>query len=79
MAYVPVAGGDTLAFVGGSEGITDVGTGSEWSVDGLAVAGPLEGTRLAPVRDAIVSFWGAWNAFHPGTELWGPSKPAIPQ
>jgi hypothetical protein len=79
MVYHAVVGGDTLTFVGGGEGIIDSETGSEWTVDGLALSGPLAGTRLEPVRDAIVAFWGAWYAFHPGTEIWGPSKPDFTQ
>ena len=79
MAYHAVVAGETLTFVGGEDGIIDSETGSEWTVDGLALSGPLAGTRLEPVRDAIVAFWGAWYAFHPGTDIWGPSKPDVTQ
>ena len=50
--------------------IVDVETGSTWRIDGQATAGPLEGTWLAPVRDAYVAFWFAWAAFQPETRLW---------
>jgi len=50
--------------------IFDAETGSQWRIDGRAVAGPLNGRRLQPVRDAYVAFWFAWAAFQPKTELW---------
>ncbi len=50
--------------------IFDAETGSQWRIDGRAVAGPLRGRRLQPVRDAYVAFWFAWAAFQPKTELW---------
>jgi hypothetical protein len=43
---------------------------SVWNVEGLAVSGPLAGTRLAPVPEAYVAYWFAWAAFHPDTDLW---------
>jgi hypothetical protein len=52
--------------------ITDAETGSTWQVDGLATAGPLAGTRLAPVTEAYVVFWFAWAAFQPRADLWTP-------
>jgi hypothetical protein len=78
-AYLAVLGADTLSFEGGADGITDEATGSRWDVEGVAVAGPLAGARLEPLDDAMVAFWGAWYAFYPGTELWGPGKPPPPQ
>ena len=48
----------------------DLETGSRWRIDGRAVAGPLRGQRLQPVRDAYVAFWFAWAAFQPETALW---------
>lgn len=50
--------------------IVDRGTGSTWTLDGRAVAGPLEGARLEPVEDAYVAFWFAWALFQPETEIW---------
>ena len=54
-----------------SEGfIKDNATGSTWQVDGLAIAGPLAGSRLTPIPEAYVSFWFAWAAFQPDAQLW---------
>ena len=51
--------------------LVDRETGSHWSYDGLAEAGPLTGTQLAEV-ESVKSFWFAWFAFHPGTAVWTP-------
>ena len=51
-------------------GFEDAETGSIWRLDGLADSGPLAGRRLEPIRDAYVSFWFAWAAFHPETVVW---------
>lgn len=48
----------------------DEQTGSTWNFAGLAVAGELEGTRLAEVPHGN-HFWFAWVAFRPETEVWG--------
>lgn len=50
--------------------IIDTQTESAWQVDGRASGGPLEGTGLVPVDEAYVSFWFAWAAFQPQTEIW---------
>jgi len=50
--------------------IIDTETESVWQVDGLAVGGPLAGSRLTPIDEAYVSFWFAWAAFQPQTEIW---------
>lgn len=50
--------------------LLDTETESVWQVDGLAVSGALAGSRLTPIADAYVSFWFAWAAFQPETELW---------
>ena len=44
--------GEELAFVATETGFADVATGSEWSLDGLAVAGPLAGRRLELLEEA---------------------------
>ena len=59
-----------LSFEVSSDGFIDIETGSEWRLDGLAVAGPLEGRRLAQRTEAYVSFWFAWAAFFPETFVW---------
>lgn len=75
MAYLTQAGDQHLTFRADDTGIEDVETGSRWTVDGRAVSGPLAGSRLDPVPDAFVAFWGAWYSFFPATQLWGPAKP----
>lgn len=40
----------------------DSRTGSLWSLDGIALAGPLAGTRLAQVP-AFHVYWFAWATF----------------
>jgi hypothetical protein len=50
-----------------SDGFRDAETGSRWRLDGLAVAGPLAGSRLEPLAEAYVAFWYAWADFHPET------------
>ena len=49
--------------------ILDDATGSEWTVDGRAVAGPAQGSRLVPVKGSMVAFWFAWADFHPETGI----------
>ena len=70
MAFRPFLGGERLTFQATESGIFDTATKSKWSVDGRAIAGSLEVSQLEAVPEAYVAFWGAWAAFHPGTELW---------
>ena len=61
-------------------------TGSLWTMEGRAVAGPLEGRRLEPLRWQYVG-WHAWVYPHPATELFVsgralpryPDFPPVPQ
>ena len=50
--------------------IVDKQTGSRWSIYGEAISGPFKGARLKPVVIEI-SFWFAWVAFYPETEIYG--------
>ena len=70
MAFRPRVGITPLTLKAENGKIVDVETGSEWRVDGRAVSGPLEGQSLEPVEEAFVSFWFAWDIFHPLSELW---------
>jgi len=63
-----VVGNRTLTFELTSSGITDIETGSVWSLVGTAVSGELKGTQLAPVINAA-HFWFAWAVFKPETEI----------
>ena len=69
-AFRPDAGGQTLTFGVDDDRLVDAETGSTWRLDGLAVDGPLAGSRLTPIPDAFVAFWFAWAAFHPETTVW---------
>lgn len=63
----PRLDGEVLDFTVGADGtVTDVGTGSQWNAFGRAVAGPLQGRRLAAVLH-LDTFWFAWVAFQPDT------------
>jgi hypothetical protein len=53
----------------------DVQTGSEWTLDGRAISGSLEGKRLVQVENSYVAFWFAWATFVPSTDLWLAQKP----
>ena len=50
----------------------DVVTGSEWSIEGRAISGPLEGERLVEIPVAYVSFWFAFSELYPNPVLWLP-------
>ncbi len=71
MAYQRDLDGQTLGFEVAGGRVVDRETGSTWRVDGLAVAGPLEGRRLTPIAEAYVAYWFAWAAFHPDTFVRG--------
>jgi hypothetical protein len=71
--YSPVVGTDTLSFVAANlsdpEGFfSDTGTGSMWSLLGMATSGPLNGTQLK-LRSEFTAYWFAWADFYPGTEI----------
>ena len=57
--------------------MADAETGSEWSGDGVALAGPLQGERLRPLGGYVVE-WHVWSAYHPGAGLFGDPPPAPP-
>ncbi len=66
-----LAGGKVLTFTGAAGRFTDAQTGTQWNVLGVATAGPLSGTRLAPVVSAQ-HFWFAWAVFRPHTRVYHP-------
>lgn len=70
MAYKPALNGNSIQFEVVNQSIVDTETGSVWRVDGLAIEGPLAGTQLEPIETAYVSFWFAWAAFQPDTQIW---------
>ncbi len=64
--YSRCAGGQTLEFslvqYNSEAALTDRQTGSVWTAGGLAVSGPLKGTRLTPLR-SIITDWYGWAAY----------------
>ena len=72
MAYRPSASGQNLTFAVSNGAFTDVETGSEWSIEGRAISGPLVGASLAMIPEAYVSFWFAFSTFFAVPELWTP-------
>jgi hypothetical protein len=76
LAFDRRTGGETLTFeVAETTGfpfhIRDVETGSRWTLDGLAVDGPLAGSTIEQVA-TYSAMWFAWAAFNPQTELFAP-------
>jgi len=51
--------------------LVDEETGSRWNVNGVAIDGPLGGTRLTQIA-AHNSFWFAWLTFWQDTAVWKP-------
>lgn len=49
--------------------IVDKETGTHWSVEGLAISGPLIGEQLTFITSYLTEWYG-WAAFHPGTDIY---------
>ena len=63
--------GQVLTFEAINDGFVDKETGSQWSLTGEAIDGPLLGSKL----EKLVSgehFWFAWSIFRPDTIVWQP-------
>ncbi len=60
--------GEALEFAERGGHIVDTRTGSQWNLLGEAVAGPLEGKRLAALESSV-HFAFAWLAFNPDSEI----------
>ncbi|MDH3206504.1 MAG: DUF3179 domain-containing protein [Gemmatimonadota bacterium] len=70
-AYRPeTEDGTPVTLLSTTSGFEDVETGSTWTVEGEAVAGPMAGARLVALERTHTAFWGAWAAFNPDTRLW---------
>jgi hypothetical protein len=64
--------GRALSFLEAPDGRRrDAETGSLWTMDGLALDGPLRGRRLRPLRGLMCEWYG-WYANHKATTLWAP-------
>lgn len=66
--YLPTCNGQALTFEHTGTAFRDRETGSIWTLTGEAIAGPLEGQILQPLRGQYVR-WHAWIYPHPGSEL----------
>jgi hypothetical protein len=67
-AYATSVSGRALTFRRDGDGFVDHETGSTWSIEGVARAGELEGTRLEPIPWSYVR-WHAWVYWHRNTQL----------
>lgn len=70
-AFSRVLGDRTLTFLWDGDKLTDRETGSQWTLLGQAIDGPLAGSQLMPVV-AVNHFWFSWVAFKPGTRIHQP-------
>jgi Protein of unknown function (DUF3179) len=68
--FFPLTGDRSLTFAVRDGRILDRDTGSEWSLAGVAVSGPLQGAQLRPVHH-LDAFWFAWQAYFPDTLVYG--------
>jgi hypothetical protein len=66
--FSPEVDGQLLSFTFVDGSFVDSDTGSEWTITGEAVAGPLAGTQLDQVSH-LDTFWFAWSTYKPGTTL----------
>lgn len=66
--------GRTLEFELVNGRLIDIQTQSVWSFHGEALSGELVGAQLEEIV-GIPSFWFAWTAFHPETELFKGTEP----
>ncbi|MDQ7030047.1 MAG: DUF3179 domain-containing protein [Ardenticatenia bacterium] len=69
-AFRRTLNGRTLTFTLQGERLVDEETGSEWTVVGRAVSGPLKGQQLESLV-AITQFWFSRAAFNPDTRIYG--------
>ena len=66
VAFDARVGGQTLTFSASVNSTwIDAQTGSTWTIDGTAIAGPMTGEVLTTRSDAYVLFWFAWRHFQP--------------
>ena len=68
--FDPAVDGEALTFSFVDGAFVDDQTGSEWSIAGRAVSGPLAGSQLERIAH-LDTFWFAWSTYQPGTDLVG--------
>jgi len=66
--FVPEVDGSSVTLVAGDGQFVDEETGSTWTIAGVAVDGPLKGSRLERVEH-LDTFWFAWSTYRPETLL----------
>ena len=64
-------GGADIGAAGDDDRFVDRETGSEWSLTGEAVSGPLAGQRLEPLP-VRTTFWFAYVAAFPEADIYSP-------
>ena len=66
--FVPEVDGSSVTLVAQGGQFIDSETGSTWTIAGIAVDGPLEGSNLERVEH-LDTFWFAWSTYRPETLL----------
>lgn len=69
--FSPILNGRRLSFEVRDGAFVDRQTGTRWDLLGHAFSGPLKGKSLEPIQH-VDTFWFAWGAFQPDTEIWSP-------
>ena len=72
MAFTPATATRDLTFEVSNGAFVDVETGTQWSIEGKGISGPLAGDQLRTIAEGYVSFWFAFSQFFPNTVLWLP-------
>ena len=70
--FDPVLGDRELDFRIVTDGFVDNETGSRWNIGGIAISGPLKGSKLRQIP-AFTGFWFAWSTLHPESEIYAES------
>jgi hypothetical protein len=66
--FVPEVDGTPVTLVAEGGQFVDMETGSTWTIAGVAVDGPFEGSSLERVEH-LDTFWFAWSTYRPETLL----------
>ena len=70
MVFDAVVDARVLQFRANGDQFEDADTGTSWDTFGTATSGPLAGHRLTAIAH-VDTFWFAWAAFKPATEIIG--------
>ena len=72
MAFTPGTPTRDLTFEVRNGAFVDVETGTQWSIEGKGLSGPLAGDQLRTIAEGYVSFWFAFSQFFLNPVLWLP-------